>query len=405
MESTMRVYEIGHFHLWVERRLLMHRGKPVSVGPKAVETLLVLAESAGEAISKEVLMERLWPGRFVEESNLAQNIYVLRKTFRSFGGADPIETVTGYGYRLATAARAMPDPLAIPATQRRPARLGWVAAALVAVALTSSLAIFGIRGVHHQAGPTALSDEAARLYAIGRYYWNLRTADGVQKSMQYFREVIDREPASPLGYVGMADAYESIGDYCYGTHRPRFYFARARAFAAKALLLDAQSAAAHATFGFVALHAGQDAVALAELRRAISLDPSYAPAHEWYGIALARANKIRGAWRELRLAAHLDPLSVATMTWLSRLANREHRLAEASVYRKEAAEMSPELTHRQSPPGHPSWASIENTEHLGPTVLGVPAYRGHETLMDLDARGDARGTGDGVVTGSAGGSY
>src|SRR6516162_8415447 len=196
----MSVYEVGPVHLWSERLVLTSGGKTVPVGRKVVETLLALVESAGEALSKEALMERLWPGHSVEESNLAQNIYVLRKTFRGFGGADPIETIPGYGYRLTVAAHQVPDRPTLSSPPRRLSRFGWVAAALI-VALTSAPAILGLRGLHHQDRPVPLSDEATRLYVIGRYYWNLRTAGGVQKSIQYYRQVIYRDPESPLGYV------------------------------------------------------------------------------------------------------------------------------------------------------------------------------------------------------------
>lgn len=353
----MTVYEVGPFQLHAQRRALLNRGTPASIGAKAVETLLALIEAGGAAVSKETLMERLWRNRFVEESNLTQNVYVLRKLFQRYGGADPIETLPGFGYRLAIDARLAPERRA----PTRPSFFNRVAVrfAVLAGALSCALVALGIEHASGDRVRTTMSSEGTRLYAIGRYYWNLRSANGVAQSMRYFNAVIDRDPQSPLGYVGMADANVSTGDYCYGIHRPSVYFARARAYVAQALELDSQSAAAHATSGFVALHEGRSAFALSELRRAIALDPSYAPGHEWYGIALAREQHFAESSLQLREAARLDPLSVATMSWLSRVAYREGNLGEAALYRNEAREMSPEMARRSHVAGHPTWASIE----------------------------------------------
>jgi DNA-binding winged helix-turn-helix (wHTH) protein len=388
----MTIYEVGPFQLHAQRRALLYRGTAPPIGAKAVETLLALVESGGEVVSKERLMERLWPDRFVEESNLTQNVYVLRKLFQRYGGADPIETHAGVGYRLAIPSR----PVAVrPATSRKsnlPARLTRFAVA--AAALSCVLVIFG---VEHTGGdramPSALSDEGARLYAIGRYYWNLRSPRGVALSMRYFSAVIDRDPQSPLGYLAMADANVSMGDYCYGIHRPSVYFARARAYVGQALELDSQSAPAHATSGFVALHERHRTLALSELRRAIALDPNYAPAHQWYGIALARERRFAEGTLQLREAARLDPLSVVTMRWLSRLAYRDAKLREAIAYRDEAAQISPDLARRTHPSGHPEWASIEGKVALGPTEKAPAAYARHESSVRSALSDGHRGAG------------
>ena len=104
----MSVYEFGPFQLDVERLLLSHAGEPVALGPKVVETLLALIEHPREVLAKNSLLDRIWPEGFVEEANLAQNIYVLRKTFRSHWGTDAIETVPRRGYRF-TAPVALVD--------------------------------------------------------------------------------------------------------------------------------------------------------------------------------------------------------------------------------------------------------------------------------------------------------
>jgi DNA-binding winged helix-turn-helix (wHTH) protein len=75
----------------------MHGGEVVPLKQKAVDTLLVLIGRRGEVIEKDALMRSLWPDTFVEESNLSQNIYMLRK---AFSGAEYIETISRRGYRF-----------------------------------------------------------------------------------------------------------------------------------------------------------------------------------------------------------------------------------------------------------------------------------------------------------------
>ena len=87
------------FELDGVRRVLSRSGRPVALNPKALDLLLVLIESRGEVMSKDVLLERVWPGQFVEEGNLTVHISTLRKAFGE-GANDHrfIVTVPGRGY-------------------------------------------------------------------------------------------------------------------------------------------------------------------------------------------------------------------------------------------------------------------------------------------------------------------
>lgn len=331
----MNVYEIGPFKLNADRLTLTSAGRNCGLGPKVVETLLALAEHAGEALSKDALLDRVWPEGFVEESNLTQNIYVLRKTFRSHGEPDPIETLPRYGYRLTAPVRAletMPE-------RRSPRRLAAAFAAAAVVAACLILASTSVLRPHVAKPP--LSDNGARLYQIGRYYWDLRTRDGVQKSLRYFAQVVDSDPKDPRGYAALADANITMGDYCYGTHRPAVYFARAAQYAREALALDPNSADAHAALGFLALARGDKEIGSLELERAIALDSSYAPAHEWYGIALLGSGNSAAALQQLKLAADLDPLSVAATAWLGSAAYKAGRFEDAIAYERQVLELAP----------------------------------------------------------------
>ena len=354
----MSVYVVGPFHLNPDRLTLTCHGKPIALGPKVVETLLAFVERPGEILAKSVLLDRVWPQGFVEEANVSQNIYVLRKTFRKYESADPIETVPGQGYRLTAPVRfagAPPEPwqlvasLALRARDAAPLKSGRGRQAAAAIAgaaiLVASLALVASYHFGHRvAASRALSENGARFYEVGRYYWNLRTRDGVQRSLSYFARVINSDPYDARGYAALADANITMGDYCYGTHQPAVYFARAREYAKRAIALDPESAEAHAALGFLALHRMNATVGMSELRRAIALDPSYGDAHEWYGIALLRGGKALEGLRQLKIAADLDPLAVATIAWLGAAAYQEGRFGDAIVYSRQALELAPNRT-------------------------------------------------------------
>jgi DNA-binding winged helix-turn-helix (wHTH) protein/Flp pilus assembly protein TadD len=343
----MSLYEFGPFQLDAERLLLTQRGIPVAVGPKVVETLLALIEHPGEVFAKTALIERIWPEGYVDEANLAQNVYVLRKILRERWNIDAIETIPRRGYRFVAPVRRRDDVARAepaPATSARPRFAAVAAAAAVAVigllALTMSLS----RG---NSTPPALSMEGARLYEIGRYYWNLRTHDGVSKSVAYFERVIATDPRDPRGYAALASANAIVADYNYGPAPMKVYIARAKAYAREALAIDPNYGEAYAVLGMIASkkwygrHANMTE-ALADLRRAIALDPESGPAHEWYGIALLESNRVREASAELAKAAALDPLSVATTSWLATTAYLQRRYADAVAYSRETLDLSPQ---------------------------------------------------------------
>jgi DNA-binding winged helix-turn-helix (wHTH) protein/Tol biopolymer transport system component len=109
-KETKHFYEFGPFRLDPDQRLLLRDNQPVPLQPKAFETLLVLVQHSETVVLKDELMKSVWPDTFVEESNLAQNIFVLRKTLGETTGEHRyIATVPGRGYRFAEKVRFVPE--------------------------------------------------------------------------------------------------------------------------------------------------------------------------------------------------------------------------------------------------------------------------------------------------------
>jgi len=98
------VYEFGPYRLDALDRTLLLEGHTVALTPKALDTLIALVRNQPKVMSKEELLETVWPGTFVEEGILAQNILTLRKALRNPGW---IETVPKRGYRFAANVRTV----------------------------------------------------------------------------------------------------------------------------------------------------------------------------------------------------------------------------------------------------------------------------------------------------------
>ena len=111
------LYAFGPFLLDAGQRLVLRDGEPVPLPPKAVDTLLPLVRNAGRLVGKDDLMGEVWPDAFVEEVNLAKNIFLLRQALgNGEGGREYIETVPKRGYRfVASVSRQQ-----APATETEP---------------------------------------------------------------------------------------------------------------------------------------------------------------------------------------------------------------------------------------------------------------------------------------------
>jgi DNA-binding winged helix-turn-helix (wHTH) protein len=107
-EGTLsEIYEFEGFRVDVRRRLLTRAGRGVPLTPKAFETLLVLLRGGGRLLTKDEIISEVWPDTFVEEGNLAQNIFLLRRALGE-GRSEHrfIVTVPGAGYLFVPHMRA-----------------------------------------------------------------------------------------------------------------------------------------------------------------------------------------------------------------------------------------------------------------------------------------------------------
>jgi eukaryotic-like serine/threonine-protein kinase len=150
--------------------------------------------------------------------------------------------------------------------------------------------------------------EAYALYLKGRYHWNKRTGEDIQKGIGYFQQAIGKDPTYALAYVGLAESYAILNEY---TGLPSTEtFPKAKAAALKALEMDETLAQAHVVLAFVHEFFDWDfSAAEKEFKRAIEVDANYPTAHHWYSLYLCYQGRQDQAIAEAARAAELDPLS------------------------------------------------------------------------------------------------
>jgi DNA-binding winged helix-turn-helix (wHTH) protein/TolB-like protein/Tfp pilus assembly protein PilF len=154
--------------------------------------------------------------------------------------------------------------------------------------------------------------EAYGLYLRGRYFWNKRTREGLQKAIEYFRQAIDVDAGYALAYAGLADCYNVLGSLDWIA--PKEGFAKVQEAATKALELDDTLAEAHNSLAWVRFDLWDWAGAESEFKRALDLNPNYAAAHQWYAEYLTAMGRFDEAIAEIRRAQQLEPESLIINT-------------------------------------------------------------------------------------------
>ncbi|MDH3252569.1 MAG: guanylate cyclase, partial [Ignavibacteria bacterium] len=155
--------------------------------------------------------------------------------------------------------------------------------------------------------------EAFNLYLKGRYYLNMRTGEGLEKSVMNFNLAIEKDPAYALAHAGLADSCILLAGY--GHAPPAQALSKAAHAARKAVELDDMLAESHTSLAGTVFHYFDWSTTERELQRAIELNPSYATSHHWYAVALAAMGRMNEAIEQEKQALDLDPLNSVINTY------------------------------------------------------------------------------------------
>ncbi|MGD9346844.1 MAG: protein kinase [Candidatus Aminicenantes bacterium] len=181
--------------------------------------------------------------------------------------------------------------------------------------------------------------EAYNLYLQGRFFWNKRTEEGLNKAIEFFEQAIEKDSKYAQAYAGLADCYLLMPSY--GTSPLKEVLPKAKKAASKALEIDDMLAEAHTSLAAVMENEWDWEKAEREHKRAIELNPSYATAHHWYAFYLMWNASFDNAIEEIRRARELDPLSLIISADIGQILIWARRYDEAIESLRETLRMDP----------------------------------------------------------------
>jgi serine/threonine protein kinase/Tfp pilus assembly protein PilF len=189
------------------------------------------------------------------------------------------------------------------------------------------------------ARPSTDNPAAHEAYLQGRYHWEKRSREGLEKAVESFRRAVDLDPNYALAYAGLADSYIIMP--WFASIPARETLPQARAAAEKALALDETLAEAHTSMGYILVLEWNWEGATREFKRALALNPGYAVAHHWYSNYLDTIGWTDEAIAEGIRAEELDPYSLIIIRDLGAAYFHARRYDEATQKYRKALELDP----------------------------------------------------------------
>jgi tetratricopeptide (TPR) repeat protein/TolB-like protein len=181
---------------------------------------------------------------------------------------------------------------------------------------------------------------ARALYLKGRYFWDQRSKEGLQKALQCFEAAVQENPDFALAYSGIADSLTLLS--FYELVPPSEAMPAARRAATRAIELDPDLAEAHASLADILFHFERDwQGADCEYRRAIQCNPGYATGYRWYANLLAAKGLHEAAHIAMMHSLEIDPVSPITLVRAGVISHLAHRFDEAIGHYRNALDLDP----------------------------------------------------------------
>ena len=371
--ASPAVVRFGVFEADLRAGELRRSGVKVRVQELPFRTLAVLLSRPNDVVTREELRHALWSGDVFVDFDRSISSAVKRLRDALGDSADNpvfIETIERHGYRwigpvqgleLSAEARAQSNGVSggqavAPPLPHASTRWKFIFV-LPVLALLFAAWIFRPSYRSAKAGPKqqpasswssaglplpAANREAEQFYLKGRYYWEKRTPDSLNKAVDSFTQALVHDPGYAPAYVGLADCYNLLREY---TVMPASEaYPRALAAARKAVELDPQSSEAHASLAFVSFFGMWDAAtADREFRRALELNPSNAIAHHWYATYLECLRRYPESLAEIERAQALEPASKSVLADKGAILFDAGRLHDAIALLQQMEENEPDF--------------------------------------------------------------
>src|SRR6266404_4323893 len=194
----------------------------------------------------------------------------------------------------------------------------------------------------------AIAPDAYENYLKGRFYWNKRTEENLNKAIAYFTQATAQDSRYALAYAGISDCYSIVGATIFGSMSVSEAAPKAREAARRALELDPTLAEAETPLATLKFNYDWDwSGAEDDFQHAIQLNPNYATAYQRYSLFLMAMGRFQDGFNQINKARELDPLSISinfSVGWRLYLARQYDR---AIAQLRNTLEMDPsyELPH------------------------------------------------------------
>lgn len=218
--------------------------------------------------------------------------------------------------------------------------------------------------------------EAYNLYVQGRFFWNKRTEDGLNRAIDYFEQALKLDLEYALAYAGIADAYSMLSAYNYLP--PHEINPKARAAVLKALEIDNTLAEVYTSLAHIKERYDFDWRGSEEdYKRAIELNSNYPLAHHWYGSLLRSIGRFSESHEEFTKALELDPLSISISTSLASIHMYLKEYDQAIAQCKKTLEMAPNYGWAHAVLGRTYLRELKRDEAITEFRIAATLSRGY----------------------------
>jgi len=228
--------------------------------------------------------------------------------------------------------RARPERTLLSRTYDRQLRDALAVQGEVAREIANEIgAVITPAGERRMANAAVIDPIAAEAYFKGRFYWNRRTADDLQRAIQHFEQALRVEPDYAPAYAGLADCYVLLGHTTMSAMAPALALPRARAAAEQALAIQEDLVEALTSLAYVDTYEWSWDAAERGFSRAIQLDSAYGIARFWHAALIAARGRPNDAVIEARIGRDIEPVSpiiAAGLAWMLHLARRHQEAAD-----------------------------------------------------------------------------
>jgi DNA-binding winged helix-turn-helix (wHTH) protein/tetratricopeptide (TPR) repeat protein len=308
--ATGDTFSFGEFTLNTRERQLLGDGRTVAVPPKAFDVLAFLVGRAGRLVSKQDLLDAVWPGASVEEGILAVHVSTLRK---ALGDAGPdhrfIETVarTGYRFRADVSRRTTRDDAPL---------VGW------------------------PIGVLASQPEVYELIGRGRAHLLTYARSDVPKAVEAFRRAIELDPTYAAAHAGLARACCAQAELRVVPHTEAYVEARTAAL--RALAMDEANADAQVALGTVLFLSDWNWTGARRcLERALELNPSHIEGLLLYGRLLEAFGEFDRGLAAKQKALEHEPASALVHLQIALSYWNQRRYGDMIDWTKRTLELDP----------------------------------------------------------------